>query len=141
MIVLVGFMGAGKSTVGRQLAARTGLPFVDSDAALVERLGMPIPDYFTEHGETAFRDAERRTVLDLLHRHLCAWFAPVLAFTAEEALLARKLGPLRAVDQFHAQPFLELADRLARRGPRGPSHLPRLLHPRRRRAGPGGRRR
>lgn len=66
MIVLVGFMGAGKSTVGRQLAARTGLPFVDSDAALVERLGMPIPDYFTEHGETAFRDAERRTVLDLL---------------------------------------------------------------------------
>lgn len=66
MIVLVGFMAAGKSTVGRLLAERMGLPFLDSDQVLVERLGMSIADHFAAHGELAFRAAERDTVLELL---------------------------------------------------------------------------
>lgn len=57
-IVLVGFMAAGKSTVGRRLAARTGYPFVDLDEAVEELAGRPIPDIFREEGEEAFRERE-----------------------------------------------------------------------------------
>lgn len=66
MIVLVGFMGAGKTTVGRNLAHRLGLPFVDSDEVVTERAGRPIRDIFAEDGEAAFRALERQTVLEIL---------------------------------------------------------------------------
>jgi len=57
-IVLVGFMAAGKSTVGRRLAERTGFPFVDLDAAVEELAGRSIPDIFREEGEETFREME-----------------------------------------------------------------------------------
>lgn len=57
-IVLVGFMAAGKSTVGRRLAERTGYPFVDLDEAVEELAGRPVPDIFREEGEEAFRERE-----------------------------------------------------------------------------------
>ena len=66
MIVLVGFMGAGKTTVGRALAARLGLPFVDSDQAIERSLGLSIPDIFEGYGEAGFRDIEARTIAALL---------------------------------------------------------------------------
>ena len=65
-LVLVGMMGSGKTTVGRRLALRLGLPFVDVDQEIVEAAGMPIADIFTRHGEAHFRDGERRVLARLL---------------------------------------------------------------------------
>jgi shikimate kinase len=61
-VVLVGFMGAGKTTVGRLVAQSLGLALVDTDALIEERFG-PIADLFTTRGEAGFRDLEREVVL------------------------------------------------------------------------------
>jgi len=66
VIVLVGFMGAGKTTVGHLLAERLGLPFADSDLVIEQRVGRSIPQIFAEDGEPAFREFERRVVADLI---------------------------------------------------------------------------
>ena len=65
-IVLVGLMGAGKTSVGRRLAARLGLRFVDADAEIESAAGMTIADIFATHGEAHFRDGERRVIARLL---------------------------------------------------------------------------
>lgn len=65
-IVLVGLMGAGKSAIGRRLAARLGLKFVDADAEIEKAAGCSIADIFEVHGEPAFREGERRVVARLL---------------------------------------------------------------------------
>src|SRR5947199_2144577 len=65
-VVLVGMMGSGKTTVGRRLALRLGLPFVDVDQEIVEAAGMPIADIFARHGEDHFRDGERRVMARVL---------------------------------------------------------------------------
>jgi shikimate kinase len=65
-IVLVGLMGAGKSTVGRRLAQKLGLPFRDADNEIEAAAGMSIPDIFSIHGEGYFRDGERRVIARLL---------------------------------------------------------------------------
>jgi shikimate kinase len=65
-IVLVGLMGAGKSTVGRRLAKRLGLPFVDSDVEIEEASGASTADLFERYGEDDFRDGERRLVARLV---------------------------------------------------------------------------
>ena len=65
-IVLVGLMGAGKSSIGRRLADRLRLPFVDADTAIEEAAGMTIPEIFKIHGEAHFRDGERRVIGRLL---------------------------------------------------------------------------
>jgi shikimate kinase len=65
-IVLIGLMGAGKSCVGRRLAARLGLPFLDSDVEFEAAAGCTIADYFARFGEPAFRDGERRVIARLL---------------------------------------------------------------------------
>ncbi len=66
MIVLVGFMGAGKTTVGRLLAAELGLPFTDSDQVIEERAGRPVPQIFADDGEPAFRTLEHQVIASLL---------------------------------------------------------------------------
>ena len=66
-IVLVGLMGAGKSTVGRRLAKRLGLPFVDSDIEIEEASGATTADLFERYGEHDFRDGERRLVARLVN--------------------------------------------------------------------------
>jgi shikimate kinase len=66
VIVLVGFMGAGKTTVGQLLAARLGLPFADADAVIEQRTGTPVPQIFAEQGEPAFRALEHETIASLL---------------------------------------------------------------------------
>src|ERR1700743_1603005 len=58
--VLVGMMAAGKSTIGRRLAARLNLPFVDADTEIEAAAGMTIPEIFEIHGEPHFRDGEAR---------------------------------------------------------------------------------
>ena len=67
--VLVGFMGAGKSTVGAALADLLGVTLVDTDAEIVRRAGRPIPQIFAEDGEQAFRDLEAEVVADVLATH------------------------------------------------------------------------
>lgn len=64
-IVLIGMPSSGKSTVGRALAERLDKRFVDSDALVTERIGMPIADYFAQRGEAAFREREQEAVADL----------------------------------------------------------------------------
>jgi shikimate kinase len=65
-LVLVGLMGAGKSSVGRRLAARLALPFIDADAEIEAAAGMTVSEIFARHGEPAFRDGERRVIARLL---------------------------------------------------------------------------
>jgi shikimate kinase len=65
-IVLVGMMGAGKSTIGRRLSARLRLPFLDADTEIEAAAGMSIPDIFEAHGEPHFRDGEARVIARLL---------------------------------------------------------------------------
>ena len=65
-IVLVGMMGAGKSSVGRRLAARLGIPFVDADAEIESAASMTIPEIFAKHGENYFRAGEARVIARLL---------------------------------------------------------------------------
>jgi shikimate kinase len=66
-IVLVGMMGAGKSSVGRRLASRLGLPFTDADNEIEAAAGMSIPEIFDAHGEADFRSGEQRVLARLLH--------------------------------------------------------------------------
>lgn len=65
-VVLVGMMGSGKSSVGRRLATRLGLPFVDADAEIETAAGMTIPEIFAQRGEAEFRDGERRVISRIL---------------------------------------------------------------------------
>jgi shikimate kinase len=65
-LVLVGMMGAGKSSVGRRLATRLGIPFADADAEIEKAAGMSIPDIFASHGEPDFRAGEARVIGRLL---------------------------------------------------------------------------
>lgn len=65
-IVLVGLMGAGKTTVGRALAKRLHLPFVDADAEIEAAAGLTVPEIFERFGEAQFRDGERRVIARLV---------------------------------------------------------------------------
>jgi shikimate kinase len=65
-VVLVGMMGAGKSSIGRRLAARLGIPFVDADTEIESAAGMTIPEIFEKHGEPYFRSGEARVIARLL---------------------------------------------------------------------------
>ena len=66
-LVLVGLMGAGKSAIGRRLAARLGLDFIDADKEIEAAAGCTIADIFAMHGEAAFRDGERKVIQRLLN--------------------------------------------------------------------------
>jgi shikimate kinase len=66
-IVLVGLMGAGKTKIGRRLAARLNLPFFDSDEEIETAAGETIEEIFANRGEAVFRDGERRVIARLLH--------------------------------------------------------------------------
>src|SRR3954449_6843021 len=74
-LVFIGFMGAGKTSAARAVAADFGTRPVDSDTVLEERLGMSIEAWFETHGERSFRDQEEEAVLSLLERD----DAPVVA--------------------------------------------------------------
>ena len=69
MIVIVGFMGAGKTTVGRLLAAKLGVPFTDSDHVIEARAGKPIREIFAADGEPAFRQLEHDVIADLVRKN------------------------------------------------------------------------
>ncbi|MEC3880364.1 shikimate kinase [Parapedobacter sp. 10938] len=64
-VFLIGFMGSGKTTWGRKLALKTGRAFIDLDEEIVNETGVPIAEYFSQHGETAFRTLESRILKNL----------------------------------------------------------------------------
>lgn len=71
ILSLVGMPGSGKSTVGRQLSRRLGLPFFDSDHRIEQRLGCTIKDFFAREGEAAFRDIEEQVIAELAAGPAC----------------------------------------------------------------------
>ncbi len=90
--VLIGLMGAGKTRLGKMLAARTGMPFYDSDAVIEAEYGTSITDIFAQHGETFFRDLEYKTfdrLLDGSPKIIAAGGGVVVPRTTRELLRAR----------------------------------------------------
>jgi shikimate kinase len=97
VIVLVGFMGAGKTTVGHLLAARLGLPFVDSDQVIEQQAGRPVRQIFARDGEPAFRDLEHQVIAALLDGPdlVLALGGGAIEHPGTRALLARGDDPPR----------------------------------------------
>lgn len=83
-VVLVGLMGAGKSTVGRRLADRLGVKFVDSDSEIETAADMTIPEIFERFGEQYFREGERRVIARLLADEPCILATGGGAFLSNE---------------------------------------------------------
>src|SRR6476469_3552582 len=114
-VVPVGLMGVGKSTVGRRLAKRIGVPFVDSDSALEDASGYPAAEMFERYGERDFLDGERRLVARLI-----AGDVRVIA-TGGGAFVdagTRQLLNERAITVWLAAPVEILAERTSRRDTR-----------------------
>ena len=91
-VVLVGLMGAGKSKVGRRLAARLGLPFFDSDPEIEAAAGETIEEIFANRGERVFREGERRVIARLLVQpvHVLATGGGAFMDPATRELIARR---------------------------------------------------
>ena len=86
-VVLIGMMGAGKSSIGRRLAQRLSLNFSDADHAIESAAGMSIPEIFAQHGEEEFRKGERRVIARLLSDGQMVIATGGGAFQAEETRL------------------------------------------------------
>ena len=126
-IVLVGMMGAGKSSIGRRLASRLNIPFVDADTEIERAAGMSIADIFARHGEADFRSGEARVIARLLDgdpQVLATGGGAVMNadtraaikakgvsiwLTAEVDVLMRRIQKRR-----HERPMLQAADPVAR---------------------------
>src|SRR3982750_4702637 len=119
-IVLVGLMGVGKSTVGRRLAKRLGLPFVDSDSAIEDASGYPAAEVFERYGEQDFRDGGRRARGRRLVARLIEGNVRVIA-TGGGAFVdprTRELLNERAITVWLDAPVDVLAERTSRRDTR-----------------------
>ena len=115
-IVLVGLMGAGKTTVGLRLAKRLGLPFVDSDEAIEDAAGFSAGELFERYGDADFRDGERRLVARLVDEGNIRVIAT--GGGAYVNPLTRKLLNERAITVWLDAPVDILAERTARRNTR-----------------------
>lgn len=114
-IVLVGLMGAGKSTVGRRLARRLGLPFIDSDVAIEEASGSNTAELFERYGEHDFRDGERRLVARLVEGDVRVIATGGGAFNDPRT---REILNQRAITVWLDSPVDVLAERTSRRNNR-----------------------
>ena len=114
-IVLVGLMGAGKSTVGRRLAKRLGLQFVDSDDAIEDAAGYSAAEIYERYGEADFRDGERRLVARLVDGNVRVIATGGGAYVDPRT---RKLLNERAITVWLDAPVEILADRTGRRDTR-----------------------
>src|SRR5919112_74609 len=114
-VVLVGLMGVGKSTVGRRLARRLGLPFVDSDSAIADASGFSAAEIYERYGERDFRDGERRLVARLIEGEVRVIATGGGAFVDPRT---RKLLNERAITVWLDAPVDILAERTSRRDTR-----------------------
>ena len=114
-VVLVGLMGVGKSTVGRRLAKRLGLPFVDSDSAIEDAAGYTAAEVFERYGEQDFRDGERRLVARLIDGEVRVIATGGGAYVDART---RQLLNERAITVWLDAPVDILAERTARRNTR-----------------------
>ena len=114
-LVLVGLMGVGKSTVGRRLAKRLGLPFVDSDSAIEDAAGYSPAEMFERFGEQDFRDGERRLVARLVEGEVRVIATGGGAYVDPRT---RELLNERAITIWLDAPVDILADRTSRRDTR-----------------------
>jgi shikimate kinase len=114
-IVLVGLMGAGKSTVGRRLAKRLNLPFIDTDTAIADAAGFSAGEVFERFGEEEFRDGERRVVARLIDGEVCVIATGGGAYVDPRT---RELLNKRAITVWLDAPVEVLVDRTARRDTR-----------------------
>jgi shikimate kinase len=122
-LVLVGMMGAGKSSVGRRLAQRLGLPFVDADTEIeMAHAGMTIPEIFSTHGEPYFRAGEARVIARLLDagpQVLATGGGAFMNAETRAAIAAKGLSIwlnadfevlMRRIKRRHDRPLLQTAD-------------------------------
>ena len=118
-IALVGLMGVGKSSIGRRLAAALGMPFRDADSEIETAAGRSIAEIFSNFGESAFRDGERRVIARLLEEppHVLATGGGAFAQDATRAVIKRK-----AISVWLKADIEVLARRVARR-----DHRPLLI--------------
>ena len=114
-VVLVGLMGVGKSTVGRRLAKRLGLSFIDSDAAIEDTVGYPAGELFERYGEQDYRDGERRLVARLIDGQVRVIATGGGVFVEPRT---RTLLNERAITVWLDAPIDILAERTARRDTR-----------------------
>ena len=111
-VVLVGMMGVGKSSIGRRLATRLGIAFVDADSEIEKAAGMSISDIFDRHGEAAFRNGEARVIARLLETGRQVLATGGGAFMNEGTRAAIKA---KGVSVFLAAEFEVLMRRIAKR--------------------------
>lgn len=98
-LVLIGFMGSGKSSVGRLLASLTGFGFVDTDALVAQAAGLSIPEIFREYGEEHFRDRESDALRSLLGRRgLVVATGGGIVLREENRKLLREIGAVVWLD-------------------------------------------
>jgi len=114
-VVLVGLMGVGKSTVGRRLAKRLGLDFIDSDSEIEEAVGLPWGEVFERYGEADYRDGERRLVARLIDGQVRVIATGGGVFVDPRT---RELLKERAITVWLDAPVHVLAERTARRDTR-----------------------
>ena len=115
-MVLVGMMGVGKSTVGKRLAQRLGVHFVDADNEIEKASGYTVPEIFEKYGEPHFRDGERRVIARLLRdraAHVLAAGGGAFNDPETRALVAEK-----SISVWLTADIDTLAGRVARRGNR-----------------------
>ena len=114
-IVLIGLMGAGKTTVGRRLAHRLGLPFIDADDEIEKAAGCTIPEIFEIYGEQAFRDVEERVIERLIDERPRVLATGGGAYMAERT---RKNIKAHAISVWLRADLDTLVDRTSRRSGR-----------------------
>lgn len=124
-IVLVGLMGAGKTTVGRRLATVLNVDFIDSDQEIVEAAGCSISDIFELYGEDAFRDLEKRVMKRLLSKGACviatgggAFIQPLIREQIQEKAISVWLNAnldvlIERVSKRDTRPLLKNGDKQA----------------------------
>ena len=125
-LALIGLPGSGKTTVGRQLARRLNLPFLDSDQVIEQRLDCSIRDYFATEGEERFRDVEQQVIdeLTLSHAGLLSTGGGVVLRSANRAHLRERTHVVylrsspeelfRRLRHDQSRPLLQVADPLQR---------------------------
>ena len=93
-IILIGFMGAGKTTVGRLLSQKTGMDHIDFDDKIVEEIGMSIQEYFDLHGEDAFRERETAVLKRYLDHNQVVSTGGGIVMRPENRELLKQMAPV-----------------------------------------------